>query len=350
MGCQESTTVELTAKELTLDCGDGIRLAAQFWCRDKKNDIQGVSKGKDKILRILCLHGWMDNSGIFDSFSKSLISRLESNSKDSTQEQQYGSVQVVALDLPGHGLSYHRSNDSPPMVRAEYLYYVAEAARLLQWQESFVLIGHSMGAGISLMYAAAFPEQIRQLILLDSVGNVSRPAENTSKFLRDFVKTRQRDGPLILEPENLFYYPMWEATLKARFRSPSYLPGKQYISEEAARALVNRGVVEEKDPGTGKSRFRFRHDPRLQWSSLQYFSNEQLEALYRDIQCPTCILLAQDGWPIEQDAIARVKKFLKPIVLETRLPGSHHFFADPDSAGAAISETASFLQMAQVNK
>jgi pimeloyl-ACP methyl ester carboxylesterase len=94
-------------------------------------------------------------------------------------------TELVALDLPGHGLSSHKSDDGPPLVLAESVFYVAEAVRQLQWwpqevmnkpelqenssisQPRFTLVGHSMGAGISCLYAAAFPEQVDKLVLLE---------------------------------------------------------------------------------------------------------------------------------------------------------------------------------------
>lgn len=371
MGCNGSTIVDPTVSEITLDCSDGIQLAGQSWKIDKPV-APTDSKGRPvEELNILCLHGWMDNCRTFFHLAPGLISRLdaralsdESESSSSNEipeegeNQQKHRVHVVALDLPGHGLSSHKSQDAPPMVCAEFLFYVAEAVRLLKWwddksntQKKIVLIGHSMGASIALLYAAAFPEQTRQLILLDSVGNVARPAETASEHLRAYIQARQRDGPLLLQPENRFYYPTWEAALKARCRSPAYFPGNQYISEEAARELVSRGLVEGPDPDakkqqqTSRTLFRFRHDPRLQWSSLQYFSIEQLESLYRDIRSPTCVLLAKDGWPIDDMTLSRVKEILKPTTFCTRMHGSHHLHADPETAENVVDEIVHFLQL-----
>jgi pimeloyl-ACP methyl ester carboxylesterase len=70
---------------------------------------------------------------------------------------------VVAFDFPGHGLS--------PAVRGRYsirrlaedVLTVANAQNL----ENFVLVGHSMGALVAAEFAAAAPQRVKKLILVD---------------------------------------------------------------------------------------------------------------------------------------------------------------------------------------
>jgi len=257
MGCIGSTIMVPQARELTLEASDGISLAAQSWKSHPASADKNSSDNYNNELRILCLHGWMDNCRSFHLLAPGLISQLEgggtsastSSSGSSTGETTTNAsanhasaqrkVHVVALDLPGHGLSSHRSNDAPPMIRAEYLFYVAEAVRLLKWwdplkpsynnsksnnnPQPFWLIGHSMGAGIALLYAAAFPEQIKGLVLLDSTGQMLANGgvnnANISQQLRAHVTSRQRDGPFMQQPTNRFYYPSLEAAVKVRCRS-----------------------------------------------------------------------------------------------------------------------------------
>jgi pimeloyl-ACP methyl ester carboxylesterase len=71
---------------------------------------------------------------------------------------------VIALDLRGHGES-----DAPTTVSVEDfaadVIAVAEAAGV----ESAVLCGHSMAGSVALMIAAARPELVRGLVMLDGV-------------------------------------------------------------------------------------------------------------------------------------------------------------------------------------
>lgn len=112
--------------------------------------------------QVLCVHGWLDNSASFHKLAPSLIENGVAS-------------EVYALDLPGHGWSSHKSPDAPQQLLAEYVYYIAEAANdLFPREEPFTLVGHSMGAGISVMYSAAYPEQISSLVLLEGLGPLAR--------------------------------------------------------------------------------------------------------------------------------------------------------------------------------
>lgn len=73
---------------------------------------------------------------------------------------------VFALDLPGFGLSDKGNELYAPdnMARA------IEQAVAPRVGRPFVLVGHSMGAAISLGYAATYPQRVRRLVLVDMAG------------------------------------------------------------------------------------------------------------------------------------------------------------------------------------
>ena len=77
---------------------------------------------------------------------------------------------VYALDLPGFGQSD----------KGNRLYSPASFARAIEnvigprVGGRFTLIGHSMGGAVSLAYAAAYPERIQRLILVDMAGVLQR--------------------------------------------------------------------------------------------------------------------------------------------------------------------------------
>lgn len=245
-------------------------------------------------------------------------------------------MELIALDFPGHGKSSHKPVDGPQVVLSESIYYIAEAVRQLEWireSETFSLIGHSMGASIASLYAASFPEQVRSLVLLDGAGPLSRPARDIAKHVRQHVLRRQMVSN---KPPRV--YPSIEQAVETRCQTARNFPGNQWLSTEAARDMVERATIVDNETGG----VRFVHDPRMQWPSVQYFTDEQTMGVFKDIQCNTALLLAQDGWPFPEDQLKQVVDVLLPTKFG-KLPGSHHFHADPESFEVVGDEIVNFL-------
>ena len=382
--------------EITLTCSDGVQMAAQVW---KSQHHSIVNNSNNHILpapapqefrRILCLHGWMDNCRSFYKLAPNLLTalqqvELQAQAQEQAEPQQLllphmnlaVPTELVALDLPGHGLSSHKSIDAPPTVLAEAAFYVAEAVRQLQWhrpqqqpdhhpsQHSFILVGHSMGAAISCLYAASFPEQVSKLVLLEGAGPMARNPKDVAKHVRQHVQRRQmallKNNKNGLPTSGARIYPSMDKAVETRCQTARNFPGNQTLSREAALEMVQRGtrpvipvpVTLSEEPHRSSDPLQqqqqqqqlgiqFVHDPRLQWPSLQYFTMEQTEALYEDITCPTAVVLAQQGWPFDPEKHSHMLELLQPVVHET-LPGSHHFHADPDTAPAVVATVADFL-------
>ncbi len=74
---------------------------------------------------------------------------------------------LVAIDLPGHGLT-----QTPQNYRATLAGSVAliDALATEIGTQNFVLAGHSMGGAVSIAYAKAHPEKLEGLVLVDAAG------------------------------------------------------------------------------------------------------------------------------------------------------------------------------------
>ena len=82
-------------------------------------------------------------------------------------ERLADAFRVVALDLPGHGLTGPSpSNRYGPDDQAEFLEHFVSALGLRR----FSLAGNSMGGEIAWHYALAHPERIERLVLVDAAG------------------------------------------------------------------------------------------------------------------------------------------------------------------------------------
>jgi len=385
--------------ERKVTCSDGVTLSSQCWPAASPSSSGSTSKTR----KILCLHGWLDNSASFHLLAPALSKRLNSSYQSSSSSSK--PTEIVALDLPGHGLSSHKSKDGPPQILAEYCYYVSEFLDGLGWSnggdktsdeadgdDKIILLSHSMGAGISTTMAAAFPNLVDSIILLEGAGPLARRSEDTAKHIRNAVERRKR-GNIAIYGEHgeggvgdsvadigagaaapsgtgsgggkarkgVRVYPNLDAAVDVRVNTARLTPGNQYLSREAARAMVERATVSyvttpaaqaalsaaraagENVQGFTDESVVFRHDPRLQWPSLQYFTREQVDAIYADVKCPVCLISAQDGWPFGERERKSVQELLRPAYFTT-LPGSHHFHADPDSFGAVFDEVVAFIE------
>lgn len=73
---------------------------------------------------------------------------------------------VVTFDLPGFGRSDKGNHLYSPGTYAQFINFIAKKYT----NKPFVLIGHSMGAAIATVYAAAFPKDVKKLVLVDAAG------------------------------------------------------------------------------------------------------------------------------------------------------------------------------------
>ena len=167
--------------------------------------------------RVLALHGWLDNAASFLPLAPYLRG-----------------FDLVALDLPGHGRSAHL----PP--GAEYSFSVAigavlDAADALGW-DRFHLLGHSMGAGIASMVAAACPERIERLAVIEMLGALAEAPEHTASRMREAVAAQR-----LVAGKRLRVFPDIDTAVRARLHA-GRVPGSG-LDEALLRLLVERGVT-----------------------------------------------------------------------------------------------------------
>lgn len=333
---QDGINMGTTPEDIVLNCEDGIRLVGQRYRNfDPSQESSSSQQGQasPNTIRILGWHGWLDNCRSFGRLGLSLLAKL-SSAPDAPR------VDLIVLDFPGHGKSSHKSLDGASTILMDLVYYVHDAIHQLQWHNEKddddyvppVLIGHSMGGAICLLYASAFPTS--KLILLDSLGPHTKKAADVVKGFQRHVQQRLKGKP----PSSI--YPSLENAIAIRCATAKAFPGNQYISKETATELV---VWASSILADGK--LQFHHDQRVKWTSIVSLTDEQVHQFYQDVafsNTKTCLLLAKDGMPFPQAAVVKLKELLQPKICKT-LPGSHHFHADPDTSQGVVDEIATFL-------
>lgn len=260
--------------------------------------LAGLTHG-DGAVRALALHGWLDNAHSFLGLSEHL-----------------DGIEVVALDLPGHGHSAPR----PEGVRYhfdDYVFDVLRAADALGW-DRFHLLGHSLGGAVSSIVAAAAPERIISLALIEGLGPLSAPPDQTAKgWRRALASSRTR-------PRRV--HPTVESAIAARLANSD-------LTETEARCLAERGLVETEDG------FTWRHDQRLSWPSTQRYTEAQVLDLLRAIEAPVLNIYSD---PPSGILSARVLQRRLAALRHHRLyshPGGHHLHMHhPGKIGPVIRE------------
>lgn len=244
---------------------------------------------------VLMLHGWLDNSLSFYRLAPRIRSLGD----------------VWALDHAGHGLSSHR-----PLGQSYLLAdYVADLAELIDTHfdhhEQVDLVGHSLGGIVAMLYAATFPEKVRRLVMIDSLGPLSKAPDEAVGQLRRGIRKRLSGSGASAG------YPSLEdaASLRTRGRNP--------LSVEVAKVMLSRNL--EQGPGG----WHWRTDPRLRHPSTMVFTEEQVMTFVRSVEAPTLLIRAEQGllasferWQKRFDALANVRCI--------DIDGGHHCHLDGD--------------------
>lgn len=266
-----------------------VHVAGLHWHADRKttNDVP-----------VLMLHGWLDNSLTFIKLAPALAALAE----------------VYAVDMAGHGKSGHRP------VGQSYLLmdYVADVAELVEnhllasGKERVDLVGHSLGGIVCALYAAALPERVRKLVMIDSLGAISRPVDQTIPQLRRAIQKR------LAGSGRQTIYPDIETAAKAREG------GLSPLSPEAALTLTPRNMRQE------QGGYVWRTDSRLRHPTPLMMSEDQVMASLRAITTPTLFVRADSGLLANHGGLDERGQAIANLKI-AHVPGGHHCHLDGDT-------------------
>ncbi len=280
------------ATEHQWDCS-GLRLAGLAW-------------GNPDARPILALHGWLDNAASFALLAPPLAA---------------AGFYLVAPDLSGHGKSERRSPDATYNVYDD-LPQLHALVEQLGWGQ-FALLGHSRGAIISSLYAACFPEQVSELVLLDGVAPPPLEERAFVEQMRRFVTDRAR----LLPRQNRVFESVAEA---AAVRE------EQGLDHRAARLMAERNLV----PCEGGLRWSM--DPRLRGASSAKMTATQVDTMLEALPEATLLLMAEQGLAATRPKRFRALASHIPGVTLEEVPGGHHFHMQ-DGVDTLAERIALFL-------
>ena len=251
-------------------------------------ELAALQWGDADATPLLALHGWLDNAASFTRLAPSLVAHRR----------------LIALDLPGHGHSAHLPTSAHRYNNLDQVDHVLDFADALSL-DRFDLLGHSLGAGIASLTAAAAPARIDKLLLIEGLGPLADDGSQTLARWRDAHAQREtlRRQPRVFASADI--------AVRARVAAGGLDAGE-------ARPIVDRNL---RNVGGG---FTWRSDPRLRLTTPLRIEEMQLRHLLAGIAAPTLLLLAEPATPYLPSALMEARAACLADIRIVHIAGSHH--------------------------
>jgi len=252
--------------------------------------LAGLGLGDPGKPMILATHGWLDNAASFLPLSAYL-------------DDYY----IVAIDFAGHGKSQQRSKGAQYHI-LENIYDLHVLIEQQNWPP-FILLGHSMGGILGMVYASSFPEKVSKLIMLDAFAPLIKKAELAPQQLRDAVFHRlEHQTKPVKHPESI------KIAVNSRLSVTK-------MAAQNAELLMRRNI---KSVASG---YEWTTDPRLKTLSLMRMTEEQADSFFSEVKCPVMCLLGDEGYPEIRQYLLEKHHLVQNFQWHD-IPGFHHFHMD----------------------
>jgi pimeloyl-ACP methyl ester carboxylesterase len=245
-----------------------------------------VSEGREK--HILCLHGLTANCRCWDVIAASLTPVHS----------------ITAVDFRGRGLS-----DKPP-TGYSWQHHVRDIFCVLEdlGLNRTVLMGHSLGAYVSMAFAAEYPDRVEKLILLDGGAELSQAHWDRVDLV--IKPSLDRLGQV---------FPSFEAYLENMKKAPILQPWSQAIED------YFRYETEDVDGGV-----RSRSHPEHIREEIRNIRKMTPSEYYAKITCPVLLVRATNGIISEEDLVVpedAADRMIKeiPNLRRVDIQGTNHY-------------------------
>jgi pimeloyl-ACP methyl ester carboxylesterase len=271
------------------------RLKLQFW--------DWGTEGKPALILV---HGGLDHARNWDWVAKALRDDYH----------------VYALDLRGHGNSAWAPGALYSI--AEHILDLSVLADIIN-QFPVRIIGHSLGAITTLLYAGVFPERVAKLVAIEGLGLPLQEARYTApeRMRRWIEKVRA------VENRTQHSYPNLEAAV-ARMKEAN-----PFLSDEVAKHLTLHGTNWNAD---GSIIWKFDNYARL---FPPYGANLQEAAeILRQISCPVLLFWGRQSFAKDPETDPLAQEIANRRIVKVDQAGHwlHH-----DQLEVFLRETRKFL-------
>jgi len=264
-------------------------------------NIAALQWGCGNSNKVLALHGWLDNAASFWHLAPLLAEQ---------------GMEITAIDFPGHGHSDHRA----PGHNYGFIDYVIDIQAVVkQMDQPLTLLCHSMGAAIAVMYAAAFPKQVKKMVLIENLGPIPpyQPGKAVAN-LREALKLWDKHSLV-----HKRFYEDVELAIKVRQEATPMV-------SEIIRPMVERGLC--KTP----QGHHWRTDKRLKLRSFFSISEANIQEFLAATQVPTQLIIAEPRtYALDYPMFEERLKALNPAQFN-QLAGDHHLHMSSPQAVAEL--------------
>jgi pimeloyl-ACP methyl ester carboxylesterase len=236
-----------------------------------------VDWGNDSAPPLLLVHGARDHARSWDWTARALRDRWH----------------VVALDLRGHG-------DSAWSPDGAYLfpYHLLDLAEMVDTfgPAPVTIVGHSFGGNVAARYAGLYPDRVRKIVFLDSLGpapdnyalwDKAGPVARTREWME------QRRDPRPMAPRR--FATIEDASARMARNNPRLTP-------EQVLHLTRHGLRHHED-GYG-----WKFDPRVGMFAPEDFA-VQGAPYWQAVTAPALILYGRESWHPDPVADGRTAFF-----------------------------------------
>ncbi|WP_352109346.1 alpha/beta hydrolase [Glaciecola sp. XM2] len=260
--------------------------------------IAALVSGQQNSSPILFVHGFLDNAASFDD----VVSHLANH-------------YCIAIDLPGHGKSAHRSKDA----HYHLTDYVYDLHRLIESNDftNVTLVGHSLGGIISSIYCALYPNKVANLVVIESLGPLTEPEFTTVAQLRGSMASRDKANGPIKHPKSM------EDVVAARMRVSD-------LSASEALRILSRNIVEY------DGALKWRTDKRLRTQSAIRMTPNQAMNIIENIQCTFNLVLGDRGFTKIKRMLKHRRNIFKHFNMVEFKGGHHVHMQAPDKVAEFI--------------
>jgi pimeloyl-ACP methyl ester carboxylesterase len=259
---------------------------------------------------LFLVHGLLDHAHNWDWTASRLADRFH----------------VVAPDLRGHGDSDWTGPASYAL--ANHVMDLADLVHALDLH-AIRLVGHSLGGHLALRYAAAYPDRVQSLCVIEGielpiVRDQRKAAQPYPARLRQWIEGQRVDRRR--SPKT------YASIAAAQARMAEHNPG---IDADTISHLTRHGVIAETD-----GRWRWKYDHGCRQRAPEDAHGIDLDEILSAIACPTLLAYGEESWiPVPPpERLARIGDHR--LIL---FPGVNHWLHH-QSRGAFLAVLTDFLE------